>query len=315
MIDDADLDLLRRLIESANRTRTGAALDEALVALGWDDLLATDPAAAISLQFEAQGAAHTTSAALDRVIAHAVGADAPAVVLPRLDRWDAPGEAHDGRVVVRGLGSSNLATSSHVLLPWAGAGRVQGTFVPAAQLTLTPLRGIDPDLGLVAVGGRVAAVDEERTLAWQEAVDLARLALAHELTGASRAMLELARTHALARIQFGRPIAAFQAVRHRLAESLVAVEAAAATLDAARLDRSPATAAIAKAVAGRSARTVARHCQQVLAGIGFTTEHPFHRYFRRILVLDGLFGSARTLTASLGAEVLATRRLPRLAPL
>ena len=48
---------------------------------------------------------------------------------------------------------------------------------------------------------------------------------------------------------------------------------------------------MAKAVAGRSARTVAKNCQQVLAGIGFTTEHHFHRYLRRILVLDELFGS------------------------
>ena len=54
-----------------------------------------------------------------------------------------------------------------------------------------------------------------------------------------------------------------------------------------------ATAAMAKAIAGRSARTAARHCQQVLAGIGFTTEHALHRYVRRVLVLDELFGSAR----------------------
>ena len=47
---------------------------------------------------------------------------------------------------------------------------------------------------------------------------------------------------------------------------------------------------MAKAVAGRQARTTARHCQQVLAGIGFTTEHPLHHYVRRTLVLDALLG-------------------------
>ena len=73
--------------------------------------------------------------------------------------------------------------------------------------------------------------------------------------------------------------------------------------------------AMAKASAGRSARTAARHCQQVLAGIGFTTEHPLHRSVRRVLVLDGLFGSARTLTAALGEDLLATRQLPPLLPL
>ena len=73
--------------------------------------------------------------------------------------------------------------------------------------------------------------------------------------------------------------------------------------------------ALAKAIAGRSARIVARHCQQVLAGVGFTTEHPFHRYLRRMLVLDGLLGDARTLTNQLGEEMLSSRRLPPLLPL
>ncbi len=61
-------------------------------------------------------------------------------------------------------------------------------------------------------------------------------------------------------------------------------------LDAAWLDREPQTAAVAKATAGRGARVAARHCHQVLAGIGFTTEHPFHRCVRRILLLEQLLG-------------------------
>jgi len=119
----------------------------------------------------------------------------------------------------------------------------------------------------------------------------------------------------LERIQFGQPIAQFQAVRHKLAEALVAVEASASVLDAAWLDRSPTVAAVAKATAGRNGRIVARHTQQVLAGIGFTTEHDLHRYLRRIFVLDQLFGSHPTLTKQLGEECLATRRLPPLLPL
>ena len=53
-----------------------------------------------------------------------------------------------------------------------------------------------------------------------------------------------------------------------------------------------------------------RSCQQVLAGIGFTAEHPFHRYLRRVLVLDGLLGDTRSLTKALGEEMLRTRQLP-----
>ena len=128
-------------------------------------------------------------------------------------------------------------------------------------------------------------------------------------------MLALAREHALERIQYGRPIGMFQAVRHRLAETLVAIEAADAVVTATRDEPSPALAAVAKSLAGRGARTAARHCQQVLAGIGFTAEHPFHRYYRRVLVLDELFGSTHELTRELGDELLRSRQLPTLLPL
>jgi alkylation response protein AidB-like acyl-CoA dehydrogenase len=104
-------------------------------------------------------------------------------------------------------------------------------------------------------------------------------------------------------------------VRHRLAETLVALEAADAMLGAAWEDGSPTTAAVAKALTGRAARTAARQCQQVLAGIGFTTEHEFHHYVRRVLVLDALCGGSRTLTRELGVELLTSQRLPALVPL
>jgi acyl-CoA dehydrogenase-like protein len=137
-----------------------------------------------------------------------------------------------------------------------------------------------------------------------------RLALSHELIGAARTMLDQARQHALEREQFGQPIAQFQAVRHRLAEALVAVEGAEAMLEAAWDDGGADTAAMAKAVAGRNAKTAARHCQQVLAGIGFTTEHPFHLYLKRVLLLDQLLGSSARLTRQLGEQLLRTRQLP-----
>ncbi len=176
------------------------------------------------------------------------------------------------------------------------------------------VEGIDPDLGLVEVHGTLAPGDAER-VDWDAAVQLAQLALAHELVGVSRRALAMAREHALERIQFDQPIAKFQAVRHRLAETLVAIETAVAVLDAAWLDPTPVTAAMAKASAGRSARVAAKHCQQVLAGIGFTTEHDLHRYLRRIWMLDQLFGSSALLTKTLGEQLIATRVLPPLLPL
>ncbi len=139
-----------------------------------------------------------------------------------------------------------------------------------------------------------------------------RRALGWWLLGTGRAMLALARSHVLNRTQFGRPLASFQAVRHRLAETLVALDGAEATLVAAEDELG---SLLAKAAAGRAALTAARHCQQVLGGIGFTAEHDLHRHVRRALVLDGLLGSARELTREAGALVRKGRSAPRLVQL
>ena len=189
--------------------------------------------------------------------------------------------------------------------------------VDLGLLTRRPVQGVDPALGLFEVVGEfeTAWAVEPTAADWLTATVLGQLALGNELIGAGRTMLELARTHALERMQFGRPIGSFQAVRHRLAESLVALEAAAALLDAAWEDLSPVTSAMAKAFAGRSVRTVARHAQQVLAGIGFTTEHPLHRSVRRTIVLDQLLGSGSALTRTLGADILSSATLPATLPL
>jgi hypothetical protein len=313
MIDAADLELFEQSLRHANEGRTGSKLDAALVDLGWHDALAVDPHAAISIHFELQGRAGATSSALGHVVASSLGIDEPmAVVLPALGRWAPPGQRRGDHVVVDGICAFGLAVQDRVLVAAAGGDENVVVVVPASALTVRAVSGLDPDLSVAHVTGEARAAAERASGDWGAAVDLARLAVAHELTGASRTMLDLARTHALERMQFGQPIAAFQAVRHRLAEALVAIETAAAMLDAAWLEPTPQTAAMAKAVAGRSARTVAKHCQQVLAGIGFTTEHSFHRYLRRILVLDELFGSARTLTRSLGEEVLESGQLPPL---
>ncbi|MDT7766292.1 MAG: hypothetical protein QOC63_5712 [Mycobacterium sp.] len=161
------------------------------------------------------------------------------------------------------------------------------------------------------------AVDDElpiRRVSSGEPVPLAagRRALGWWLVGSSRAMLSLAREHALSRTQFGKPVASFQAVRHRLAETLVAIEGAEATLHAATDDF---TSLLAKAAAGQAALTTAKHCQQVLGGIGFTNEHELHRHVKRVLVLDGLLGSARELTREAGATLRAKGSAPRLVQL
>jgi hypothetical protein len=317
----------RALFESGVRHATeaaadDAALDAALDDLGWRDALAVDMRTAVSVLFESQGATTTASAALDWLLAAALGDDsdgaaAVGVVLPSLRRCDAPGRLDGEWCVVEGLGTAALGRCNTALV---GAQTPDGpaTFaVDLGLLTRRPVQGLDPALGLFEVMGEfeTAWAAQPKAADWPAAVALGQLALGHELVGAGRTMLELARTHALERMQFGRPIGSFQAVRHRLAESLVALEAATALLDAAWEDPSPVVAAMAKAFAGRSARNVARHCQQVLAGIGFTTEHPLHRSIRRAIVLDQLLGSGGVLTRALGADVLSTATLPAAFPL
>ena len=181
--------------------------------------------------------------------------------------------------------------------------------VTDALAVLAPMQrevgvGIDPEFGRVTF-----PTLDETTLA------AVRRALSHELVGASHAMLDLACAHARGRIQFDVPIATFQAVRHRLADSRVAMDAAKAAIGGAWAVGDDFTAMVAKATAGRSARVVARHCQQVLAGIGFTAEHPFHTFFRRILVLDHLAGDYRSLTREIGATLLRQHALPPTIPL
>jgi len=157
---------------------------------------------------------------------------------------------------------------------------------------------LDPELPLRRApgGDPVPLAAGRRALGWWQA-------------GTARAMLGLARTHALDRVQFGRKVASFQAIRHRLAETLVAIEGAEATLAAATDDLG---CLLAKAAAGQAALTAARHCQQVLGGIGFTAEHDLHRHVRRALVLDGLLGSSRELIRQAGAEVREEGSAPRL---
>ncbi len=321
MMDVEELALFERGLQNAAAHRDGGPLDAALDGLGWWDALASDPRPAIALLFEVQGATTTRSSALASVMAGPLGvAGGPGrgMVLPGAGRSDPPGTVARGVLRVHGLAGDGLLDQPSALVATSVDHRVHMITVPTGSLRLRPIEGVDPRLCLLEVTGEIEGVGagvEVPAADWAIATALGRLAVAHELVGASRAMLELACEHARGRIQFDRPIASFQAVRHRLAETRVGIDLAAAMLDAAWLDGSADTAAMAKAVAGRQARTAARHGQQVLAGIGFTVEHPFHHYVRRILVLDALLGTAAALTTDLGQQLIGSRRLPPLLPL
>jgi acyl-CoA dehydrogenase-like protein len=298
-------------------TDEGADIDAVLAKLGWLETFDDDPDDAIDIVFSALGAATATATALDDVVASALGqkprADL-AVLLPRFAAWDPPGRIDADDLQAEGLATGRAATAGEMLVVCGTESEPWSVIVSTTVADVQAVRGVDPDAGLrtVRVHGSAAGATRLEPAAWQSAVALGRRAVAHQIAGAGRTMLDLARTHAMGRVQFGRPIARFQAVRHRLADALVAVEALEATLTAAREEPNSDTAALAKAIAGRTAHTVARHCQQVLAGIGFTAEHSFHRFLKRVLALEGIFGSADAIVLNIGRRLLAERRVPTL---
>jgi alkylation response protein AidB-like acyl-CoA dehydrogenase len=146
----------------------------------------------------------------------------------------------------------------------------------------------------------------------------ARIALAAEALGGAQRVLEMTTEYAHARIQFGRPIGSFQAVKHRLADMMVQVEAAksAAWYAACVADQQPEelaeAAAIAKSFCGDAFFDCAASAIQLHGGIGFTWEHELHLYFKRARSSSLLLGSpgwqrerlARTLVGGAAAAPL-----------
>lgn len=321
MIEADDRALLQETVHSALAgADEDAATDEILAQLGWRDLLAEEPADAIDLVFDALGRTGRAATALDDVLAAALGAQPRAdlaVLLPPFAAWDPPGRIDADGLRAEGLGTPRAAGAGELLVVCGAASEPWAVTVATKDAEVAAVGGIDPEAGLQRIrlaGAQESAASAARLpeTAWHAAVAHGRRALAHQIGGAARTMLDLARSHALEREQFGRPIAKFQAVRHRLADTLVALEALEATLAAAREAPGPVTAALASAQAGRTLRTAATHCQQVLAGVGFTAEHSFHRFLKRALALEGIFGSTDEIVVSIGRELLAARRVPTL---
>jgi hypothetical protein len=308
MIDPSDLELFASSVRRA-MAPDPVQSDHGLAGVGWQEALREWGGEAIRVVFTEQGSAAMTSTALDDVLGWVLGLPTgSAVLLPAVSEREVVLGTPDA-LTVHGLASSRAQSTGTV----TAVSDEQALRVDLADAHVREVRGLDPDARLLevdATGGTPLSLEPG---AWASAVAVGRLALAFELVGATRAMLAMAREHALTRVQFGQPIAGFQAVRHRLVDALLAVEAAEGAARAAAQplvgDRpsavSPIHATMAKALAGQGARTTARHCQQVLAGIGFTAEHGFHRWFRRALVLDELLGSARVLTRELGPRALA----------
>ena len=227
-METAERALLAETVRDACAARDrSASLDPVLDDLGWRDMLAAEPSDAVDIVFTALGTTNGSATALDDVVVSALGIQPHAglaALLPPFAAWDPPGRADGDHVHALGLATARALTADEILVMCDAGGALRAVTVPATVAELTPVHAIDPDAGLHTV--RVVAAANTGTAlerdAWETAVALARRAVAHQAAGASRAMLDLACTHAVERVQFGRPIASFQAVRHRLAEALVA---------------------------------------------------------------------------------------------
>ncbi len=171
-----------------------------------------------------------------------------------------------------------------------------------------------------APGLLIAGPDEAERVITQ-ALQVGSALLAVEQVGAAQHLLDLSVEYAKSRLQFGRPIGSFQAVKHRLADDLVALEHARSTAYHAiwaLTDGSddPALAvSIAQATCSAAFTRIATDTIQVHGGIGFTWEHQAHLYYKRAYTDAALLGTAEQHRARVAELVFSApvKDAPRVA--
>ncbi len=162
----------------------------------------------------------------------------------------------------------------------------------APGVSRTALKALDPTRKLARVDFDKAPAQllgelENAGATMARVLDLAAVALASESVGGAQKMLDSALEYAQMRMQFGRPIGSFQAIKHKCADMLLEVELAKSTVyyaAAAAADKAsdlPAVAALTKACASDTYMKAAQECIQIHGGIGFTWENDTHLYFKR----------------------------------
>ncbi len=228
-------------------------------------------------------------------------------------RWDldavelaaAPAGDGEGRWTLDGHKSFVLdGHSATLLLVVARAGEGLGLFVvegDAEGLVRTPLWTMDQTrkqarLEFSATPARIVGVPGTAAPGITKTLQLAVVALAAEQVGGAQHCLDSSVEYAKTRIQFGRPIGSFQAIKHKCADLLLEVESArsaayyagwAASEDS---DELPLMASLAKSYCSETYFHAAAENIQIHGGIGFTWEHDAHLYFKRAKSSELLFG-------------------------
>ncbi|WP_094288061.1 acyl-CoA dehydrogenase family protein [Mycobacterium lehmannii] len=264
---------------------------------------------------------------------------AAALVVPE-ELGGAGGELADAAVVLEELGKALvptplLGTILAELALLAGdepdtealEGMAEGTSV--GTVVFDPDYVINGDIADVVIGAdgdrmarwteltanRLDAMDLTRRLARVEVqqstdigsdpglADTAALLLAAEQIGAASRCLDLTVQYTKDRVQFGRPIGSFQALKHRMADMYVAVQAARAVVDEAIAAPSPTSAALARFSASEAFTNVAAEAVQMHGGIAITWEHDIQLYFKRAHGSAQLLGPPRDHLRRLESEV------------
>lgn len=167
------------------------------------------------------------------------------------------------------------------------------------EFSAEPLAPLDPTRRLARMEpGRHTPIGPDPGMG-----DIAAILLAAEQVGAATRCLELTVEYTRQRVQFGRPIGSFQALKHRMADMYVAVQTARAVLDEALSSPGPVTAARARLAAGESFYAVAAEAIQLHGGIAITWEHDMHLYFKRAHSSAYLLGSPVDQLLRLESEV------------
>jgi alkylation response protein AidB-like acyl-CoA dehydrogenase len=173
---------------------------------------------------------------------------------------------------------------------------------PTRRLGTIKLEGTSAEL-LVAPSGASEVVAKIRLRALS--------ALALEAVGVSQTALDLAMGHVTERKQFDKPIGAYQAVSHQVADAYVELELArslaywAAWCVSTSDDQAPLAVAAAKSAAAEAAVGACERSIQVHGGIGFTWEHPLHRYYKRAQWIDSFDGFGSEHRKQIAQEILA----------
>jgi alkylation response protein AidB-like acyl-CoA dehydrogenase len=193
----------------------------------------------------------------------------------------------------------HLAQVQRVLTPEMESAAAQGETIATVDETLR--------LGRLSPNGTERAQGE-----WPEVRRRLLAALALEAVGIGSKAIELAIDYAKGREQFGKPIGTYQAISHSLVDGYVAVELSrslsywAAWAVAEGDEEADLAVAAAKSQAAEAAVQACERSIQAHGGIGFTWEHPLHRYYKRALWLEGALGYGREHRAGIATYLLGS---------